>query len=80
MVRVQDLIPTARGVIHGRTSLPIPGRLLNSPVTDDGHPEQTRYCPRGATGVDPQTVLGSLLITIVASSLDLRFFGVGRRQ
>ena len=40
MVRVQDLIPTARGVIRGRTSLAIPGCLLNSPGTDGWHPSK----------------------------------------
>jgi hypothetical protein len=59
MVRVQDLIPTARGVIHGRrTSLAIPGRLLNSPVMDAVHPNKLdvvhevldRYWPGDGTG------------------------------
>ena len=58
MVRVQDLIPTARGVIQGRTSLAIPGRLLNSPVMADGHPNRLgvayevldRHWPGDGTG------------------------------
>ena len=58
MVRVQDLIPTARGVIQGRTSLSISGRLLDSPVVDDGYPnklgvaydELDRYWPGDGTG------------------------------
>ena len=37
MVRVQDLIPTARGVIQGGQFLAISGRLLNCPVMDDGY-------------------------------------------
>lgn len=37
MVRVQGLIPPARGVIRGRKPLAIPGRLLNRSV-EGGEP------------------------------------------
>ncbi len=38
MVRVQDPDSNHPGCNPGRTSLPIPGRLLSSLVMDDGHP------------------------------------------
>jgi hypothetical protein len=43
MVRVQDLIPTAWGVIHGRPSLAVASPVLNGTVTHAV--DLCRFCP-----------------------------------